>query len=79
MINKRVLSSRLASAQNHALRKEFGWAGTQKTHCPSGHPYSKENTKYIVTQRGGWARVCIACSKEKSKRNWLKRKARLSS
>lgn len=34
-----------------------------KTHCPSGHEYTPENT-YINTKRGSVERSCKACSRE---------------
>lgn len=45
-----------------------------KTHCPHGHPYDEENTRwYAYPKRPGLKqRVCIKCSKLNAKRYWLK-------
>lgn len=40
-----------------------------KTHCPSGHEYSKENT-YIKSKK---YRVCATCAKEQSKNYYNKK------
>lgn len=34
-----------------------------KTHCPQGHPYDEENTKYYTTPEGHTHRQCRACRK----------------
>ena len=36
----------------------------RKTHCPKGHPYSKENTKTYVRWYG-ISRHCLTCNKER--------------
>jgi hypothetical protein len=37
-----------------------------KTHCPYGHEYTQENTRYIKGKYG-LQRACIACAKLRSK------------
>lgn len=44
------------------------------THCPSGHPYTDENTKYEM-RKGGEARYCRTCLKASRHRTYLRRKA----
>ena len=34
----------------------------ERTHCPSGHPYDEENTRWVNSSRDGLYRVCRACS-----------------
>lgn len=36
----------------------------RKTHCPKGHVYDNENTRYTATPRGGVGRSCRACNRE---------------
>lgn len=39
--------------------------GQQKTHCPRGHAYTAENTRYSPLKSGGVVRCCRACGREK--------------
>ncbi|MGE0229329.1 MAG: HNH endonuclease signature motif containing protein [Dehalococcoidia bacterium] len=34
---------------------------TRKQSCPSGHPYTEENTKMVNTGRGKRGRRCLTC------------------
>lgn len=53
-----------------------GTGNSDKTHCPFGHAYDKENTR-IVTFRGGkQTRQCRACDNRRSKEKWAKWKNR---
>ena len=36
-----------------------------KTHCPKGHPYDEENTRYYRTTEGGIERACLTCQRTK--------------
>lgn len=44
----------------------------KKTHCPQGHPYSKENTYVNNTGRGGLGRQCKTCSYLRCKSRYVK-------
>lgn len=44
------------------------------THCPSGHPYSPDNTK-LVQRRGRAVRACRICLAASKHRTYLRRKA----
>ena len=45
-----------------------------KTHCPHGHPYNKQNTKYYVSSRTGRTkRKCCICTKEHQHKSDAKR------
>ena len=48
-----------------------GWKQSQKTHCPSGHPYDEENTQISYTN-GQRRRACKICNKI-SKAKYLKK------
>ena len=48
------------------------WA--MKTHCPSGHPYNDENTRWVVSNIRGRHRKCRACLAGQNQRAYLKRK-----
>jgi hypothetical protein len=34
-----------------------------KTHCPKGHPYDEENTRWKPRPGGRWSRVCRTCQR----------------
>ena len=53
--------------KENLLRADTGFAAVnkRKTHCPSGHPYSEENTHL----RGGNWRVCKICRRDSRKRS----------
>ena len=53
----------------NARRGETGLRGRIKTHCPSGHQYTKENTYLNLGKR-----YCRICRRRKQKLNWLKKK-----
>lgn len=53
--------------KDSANKKRHHWA--KKTHCPQGHPYSKENTAIRTTSKGGQARHCLECHRIKN-RDW---------
>lgn len=46
-----------------------------RTHCPSGHPYDRENTIY-KRQDGGVVRVCRICRRDQSREAARRRRAR---
>jgi hypothetical protein len=43
-----------------------------KTHCPKGHAYSKENTRYSPI-KGYMARFCRACEEERRATKWWRK------
>lgn len=46
-----------------------GWWHREKTHCPQGHPYSPENTRFKGGPRRRF-RACRACSRIADKRRY---------
>ena len=59
-------------AENN-LRGRSQWAvNARKTHCPQGHPYDEQNTRF-KKYRGGIVRVCKTCAREQ-RRNARRRK-----
>lgn len=50
-------------------------AASFKTHCPSGHPYSAENTYMYTYRRRNPQRMCRACNRERSRRLQAKKVA----
>lgn len=59
---------------SHAVNSRRGAAGTQfsnRDSCSKGHPYTEENTRWIVTKRGTDARECITCARRRARdRMW---------
>lgn len=54
----------------HAENVRRGDAGkwlAQKTHCPVGHLYSQENTRFKKRGVGRSARMCIACARRRDR------------
>jgi len=48
-------------------RGETGRHNSSKTHCPHGHPYSPENTRFV--RRGPYlSRLCRVCGRADKKR-----------
>lgn len=47
----------------------------RRTHCERGHEFTPENTRPQHTGRG---RVCLTCKRERNRRHYLERKARLA-
>jgi hypothetical protein len=43
-----------------------GMGNGSQTHCPSGHAYDSENTRYNIDRRGYTRRYCIACTNERN-------------
>jgi len=39
--------------------------GQQKTHCPHGHEYTKENTYFTSPKNGGLSRGCRICKRRR--------------
>lgn len=56
----------------NSIRGHSGDHQTAKTHCPSNHPYSPENT---ILSRHGKHRVCRECNRRAQARYNAKRKA----
>lgn len=46
-----------------AILKGKGSWQRSKTHCPRGHPYDEENTRFYTNASGGPARACIECAR----------------
>lgn len=65
----------------HAENVRRGDAGkwlAQKTHCPSGHRYSPENTRLKKLRNGRFGRSCITCVRRLDRESkMLKRRASL--
>lgn len=53
----RLVDSRTSNLEN---TNGMGAKNSKKTHCPKGHPYSKENT-YRYFREYGWTRECKIC------------------
>lgn len=53
---------------------------TKKTHCPNGHEYTEENTKWVSIRKykgvGTWQRKCRICIKETAQRWYQENKDR---
>jgi hypothetical protein len=80
-LNGNPLDNRLSNLQygtrsenaQDRIRHGRHWQ-THKTRCPAGHPYDEANT--IIRRRGHHVcRICRACSRERSRLNYLRRKA----
>lgn len=52
-----------------AAKKRWHNQSETKTHCPSGHEYTPENT-YNVGKAGKTERQCKTCCNERSRRYW---------
>ena len=50
----------------------------EKTHCPSGHPYSGQNLNMVMQPTGRYGRVCRACHNARSKRAYHKKRLEVS-
>jgi len=48
------------------------------THCPQGHGYTPENTKWNRQPRGTWSRECRACHRAADRARYWAQKARAS-
>lgn len=63
----------LVSNKENILRgKSFAAKNAAKTHCPKGHEYNFENTKYKVIEKGwrkGISRFCRQCKRDRNKNN----------
>lgn len=49
---------------------------SQKTHCPSGHEYTPENTYYVTKPNGSKPRSCKACRAIRDKVRYGKKERR---
>jgi len=56
------------SHRENVLRGKVGFCNANKTHCPEGHPYSKENT-YIQVKKTTKIRQCMTCRRLYYKKN----------
>ena len=45
----------------------------RKTHCPKGHPYDEQNTRWYRKPNGGRGRRCRACVAEQARRYYAAR------
>lgn len=50
-------------------------ANGRKTHCPSGHEYTPENTGWHPSRTGGQQRRCKTCDRERSRKRRQKARA----
>lgn len=48
-----------------------GASNAAKTHCPSGHPYNEENTRWTKNNR---SRICRICARKSYLANYEKTK-----
>jgi len=65
----------------NALRSPLmGKANSRKTHCPAGHEFTAENTRFTSQSgnRPGLARICRTCERGKA-REYRARRKRISS
>lgn len=46
-----------------------------RTHCPQGHPYDRDNT-VRKWQNGGYVRVCRICRRDQSREAARRRRAK---
>lgn len=69
--NTRCVRPDHLEAVTHTENVQRGIAGN-KTHCPSGHEYTVENTVYVKPRMAKYCRTCLKASK---RRTYLKRKA----
>lgn len=53
--------------------ESIGHHNAKKTHCPQGHPYDEENTRYATR---GTGRVCRPCRAESNRLYRLRKKTR---
>lgn len=60
--------------RENMLRADSGWKCREKTHCPKGHEYTKENTRITHGSRS-----CKTCESLYNKRRWTARKAATAS
>ena len=51
--------------------KGIGWRNREKTSCIHGHPFKKENTRYL-TSKEGTQRFCLIC-RRRAMRDWYAR------
>lgn len=47
----------------------------RKTECDQGHPYTPENTRMEARPGGRWARRCLTCQREYSRRYYRRKRA----
>jgi hypothetical protein len=63
----------LVSNKENILRgNSFAAKNAVKTHCPKGHEYNFENTRYKVIKEGwrkGVSRFCRQCKRDRNKIN----------
>lgn len=53
--------------QINVARGNGGKRARETTHCPKGHPYDKENTRYAKYRSGKIKRVCRTCESARKK------------
>lgn len=52
-----------------------GNAQSRKTHCPQGHPYDEQNTRWVKRSRDATTptiRQCRTCHKQRNAANWAR-------
>lgn len=65
-VNPDHLEAVTQSENNRRMMERTGHGNSNKTHCPQGHPYDEENTRWYAGRR--WCREC------KRGKLWRKRK-----
>lgn len=70
-----VLGTKGDNAQDMSVKGRGYWQ--QKTHCPSGHEYTEDNT--LISKRGNGLcfRMCIECKREHGRKSAQKRRLNL--
>lgn len=68
-LHRRCVNPAHLSAVTHrdnSIRDECTASGKNvaKTHCPAGHEYNEENTRYEKNRNGGLSRKCRICDRE---------------
>jgi hypothetical protein len=48
-------------------RSKEGEHQKRRTHCPRGHPYDEENTRYGPSASGGRTRYCRSCERARNR------------
>lgn len=54
--------------ENNRRSESVSSIHSRKTHCPAGHPYNQENTRFERLRTGSICRNCRACDRETKRR-----------
>lgn len=74
-IKERNRRNYLANAEEHKRASRDRYRATYKpkgrapkTHCPEGHPYDDENTRWVKGRKDAWNRRCRTCDRAANQR-----------